>query len=114
MYFFDLNWTVEEGLLPTGLNRSLIVHPHGQVNAGKPGGVLRRDGRLDADAFTGTRVVKGKSPGMQHETARFGFLPLGVGVDGIPNQRMPQVQHVDAYLMGAAGVQRAHDQGGVG
>ena len=51
MYFFDLNWTVEEGLLPTGLNRSLIVHPHGQVNAGKPGGVLRRDGRLDADAI---------------------------------------------------------------
>lgn len=50
---------------------------------------------------------------MQHEPARLGFLLLGVGIDRVANERVPQMQHVDAYLVRTPGVQSTHNQGGV-
>ena len=44
-------------------------------------------------------MVETEPPGVEHEAARSGFLAFGVGVDGIADERVAQVQHVDADLV---------------
>ena len=78
--------------------------------ADEPGGVFRGDGGLDGDAAAICRVVEGKAPGVEHESAGFCFLALGVGVDGVANEGVTQVEHVYAYLVGTPGVQGTHDE----
>ena len=78
--------------------------------ADEPGGVFCRNGGLDGNAAAVCRMVEGETPGVQHQPAGSGFLPLRVGVDGIADERVPQVQHVHADLVGAPGVQGTHDQ----
>lgn len=84
--------------------------PLRQVVADEPWLVLRGDGGLERDAAPVCRMIECQSPGVQHQTAGFGFLPLRVGVNGVSHQGMSQMQHVDSYLVGASGMQRAHDQ----
>ena len=50
---------------------------------------------------------------MEHESPRFCFLPCRMGIDDVPDEGVPKVQHVDAYLVGATSVQGATYQGTV-
>ena len=50
---------------------------------------------------------------MEHESPRFCFLSCRMGIDDVPDEGVPKVQHVDAYLVGATSVQDATYQGTV-
>ena len=76
-----------------------------------PRRVFGRDGGFEFDSFPGTRMVETEPPGVEHEAARSGFLAFGVGVDGIADERVAQVQHVDADLVRASGVEGTKDEG---
>jgi hypothetical protein len=50
---------------------------------------------------------------MEHETTWSSLLALRVGVDGVTDERVPQVKHVDTYLVGTPRVERAEDKRGI-
>ena len=77
----------------------------------EPRRVFRRDGRFEIHALSRARVVEAQPPRVEHESAGFCLLPGGFGVNGIPDERMAQMEHVHAYLVGSARVQRAQNQG---
>ena len=87
--------------------------PFRQGEVDEPGSVLRRDGSLQGNSAPISGVVECQSPGVQHEPAGAGFLLLRMGLYGVTDERVAEVQHVHTNLVGAAGMQRAHHQAGV-
>lgn len=73
---------------------------------GKPWAEFRWDRGLKGEPLTVLRVDESEPPGVKHETAGAG-LAAGTGVDFIPQQRVPEVAHVDTDLVGATSVEGA-------
>ncbi len=79
-----------------------------------PGFELGGDGGLEFEALLGDGVVEGEAPGVEHEAAGVCGGFGGFAVDDIAEEGGAFVVEVDADLMGAAGVEVAEDEGGVG
>lgn len=56
-------------------------------------------------------MCKGQATRVEHESSRFRFLPCRMGIDDVPDEGVPKMQHVDAYLVGTASVQGTTYQG---
>ena len=81
---------------------------------GEPGGVFLGDGGLVGEALGGGGVGEAEAPGVEHEAGGGAGLALGLGIDGIAEEGAADVFHVDTDLVGAAGVEDAENEGGVG
>jgi len=79
-----------------------------------PRGVFWWDGGFEIHALTIGRMVEGQSPGVEHQASGLGCLTSGLCIDGIANNRVTKMQHVDTDLMGAASVQGAENERGIG
>ena len=77
---------------------------------GEEGLKLLRKGCLAGFEFTTDGMGETETPGMQHETPGFDRLSIGLRIDGIAYKGTAEVFHVDANLVGAAGVQVAEDK----
>ena len=83
-----------------------------EVSHGGPVAIFRGNWCLEMEPLAGDRVVEREPPGVEHETTGLlgGFARLAV--NRIADERGAFVMEMDAYLMGAAGVEVAEDESG--